>query len=280
MQICQNLKLSANPMTKGKKSKILFIPPRAEMVLGRVILYLLESGVIMCKISLSKRLKMVADCVRPGDILADIGTDHAYLPIYLIQKGCIPRAIAGEIAEGPFLNAQKAIQSAHLADKIDLYQGSGLAILSESACVPGTISICGMGGLLITSILEDGKKKGYLSIRPRLVLQANNFVYDVRKWLLTHQYSIVREEMVSDSGKFYEIIVAEHAGILQEYSELELNFGPCLMREQSALFKEKWTQRLAHLEVILSQIQEAGQSSYDKEKEIESEINQIKEVIG
>ena len=119
---------------------------------------------------LSKRLLNVAKLVPKGARLADIGSDHAYLPAYLALKGQIEFAVAGEVVKGPFQNAQQVVRAQGLNEQIAVRLADGLAAIEASDQID-TITICGMGGTLICDILEKGKDK--LVKHPFLILQPN-----------------------------------------------------------------------------------------------------------
>lgn len=231
-------------------------------------------------IELSPRLKKVSHWVRANDYLADIGTDHAHLPIHLIQNKKIPGAIASEIARGPYKNAQQTIQQAGLNNKIQLILGDGLEILEEASVKPGTISICGMGGQLIRHILAEGLTSHQLPQSSRLVLQANNQELFLREWLVKNDYVIIGEEIVRDAGVIYETIIAEKGRQPEEYNQDELVFGPYLLREKGPLFIQKWTEQKKHLENVYYQMRGASRPPIEKMREIEREINRIEGVIS
>ncbi|MEK6190680.1 MAG: class I SAM-dependent methyltransferase [Carnobacterium alterfunditum] len=107
---------------------------------------------------LSLRLSRAASYVEPGDHLADIGSDHAYLPCALASKEKVAFAIAGEIVEGPFQAAQNQVKRLGLTEKISVRLGNGLEVISKEDEITA-ITICGMGGLLIAAILDSGLKK-------------------------------------------------------------------------------------------------------------------------
>ncbi|MDR7072775.1 tRNA (adenine(22)-N(1))-methyltransferase [Fictibacillus barbaricus] len=225
---------------------------------------------------LSKRLERVASFVPEGTILADIGSDHAYLPCYLGLKNTIKKAIAGEITEGPFLSAKQQVVLNELTEIIEVRKGDGLAVLNENEAE--VITICGMGGALITSILENGKTK--LGKTIRLILQPNVGAKTVRKWLLKENWVLVAEEILSEDGKIYEILVADRAG-KQPYSsniEAELLLGPFLIKNQNKAFTEKWSGEVKQWNTILTQMQKARNETSDiKKEELINNINYVEE---
>ena len=221
---------------------------------------------------LSKRLSEVAKFVPKNAVLLDVGSDHAYLPIALLEQGHIERAIAGEVVEGPYQSAIKNVQSSHLSDKIEVRLANGLAAFEASDHV-SAITICGMGGRLISEILDAGKKK--LASVERLILQPNNREDDLRRWLEKNDFHIVSETMMTENNKYYEIIVAEHGQMT--LSKDDSRFGPYLLKDKSAIFKAKWQREWDKLAFALSSVPE--------EKVVEREVlmtkmAKIKEVIS
>src|SRR5690625_5152659 len=138
---------------------------------------------------IDERLKYAANHIRSG-VLADIGSDHAYLPIYAVREGMIDKAICGEVVQGPYEPTVKNIEAYGLEGKIEARLGDGLNILTPDDDVD-TITICGMGGPLIASILTEGF--GNVQGHPRLVLQANNYMYPLRQAVDGLNYRIVHE---------------------------------------------------------------------------------------
>ena len=181
---------------------------------------------------LSKRLAAVAEFVPQGARLLDVGSDHAYLPIALMEEGKIDFAIAGEVVKGPYESAVHNVAGAGLADKIVVRLADGLAAFEASDQVT-TITICGMGGGLIADILAAGVEK--LASVDRLILQPNNREDELRAWLMNNGFKLVTEEIMTENDKFYEIMVVEHGQMT--LSETDLRFGPFLNQEKSAVFK-------------------------------------------
>lgn len=230
----------------------------------------------MEKLQLSNRLKTVSQFVKKSEKVADIGSDHAYLPIYLIQHRLIPAAIAGEVVEGPFQNAKKKVKNYQLEDKISVRFGNGLHILNEEDEI-GTVTICGMGGLLIANILNEGISKQILSKSTRLVLQPNNAEKDLRLFLQINQYEIIKEAIVEEHNKIYEVIVAEYKSEKIKYSEDELTFGPLLLKKKTSTFYKKWGTELGIHEDILEQLRNT--KNIKKIEAIQEKIHQIKKVL-
>ena len=219
-------------------------------------------------VQLSQRLKDVATYVPKGAKLLDVGSDHAYLPIYLLEKGLITSAIAGEVVKGPY----ESVSASGFQDKIDVRLANGLAAF-EPADEVTTITICGMGGRLIADILDAGKEK--LKGVDRLIRQPNKREDDLRIWLMENGFKIVAESIMTENGKYYEIMVAE-AGHMS-LSDKEVRFGPHLMKDQSQVFQLKWQREINKLEIALGSIPLANQTD---RAAIEDKIQTIKEVLN
>ena len=220
---------------------------------------------------ISKRLELVASFVPQGAVLLDVGSDHAYLPIELVERGQIEAAIAGEVVDGPYQSAVKNVESHGLKEKIQVRLANGLAAFEETDQV-SVITIAGMGGRLIATILEEGLDK--LASVERLILQPNNREDDLRIWLQDHDFQIVAESILEEAGKFYEILVVE-AGQMK-LSASDVRFGPFLSKEVSPVFIKKWQKEAAKLEVALSQIPE---KNIEERQVLVDKIQAIKEVL-
>ncbi|HEU3983801.1 tRNA (adenine(22)-N(1))-methyltransferase TrmK [Streptococcus pneumoniae] len=220
---------------------------------------------------ISKRLELVASFVPQGAILLDVGSDHAYLPIELVERGKIESAIAGEVVEGPYQSAVKNVEAHGLEEKIQVRLANGLAAFEEEDRV-SVITIAGMGGRLIARILEEGL--GKLANVERLILQPNNREDDLRIWLQDHGFQIVAESLLEEAGKFYEILVVE-AGQMK-LSASDVRFGPFLSKEVSPVFVQKWQKEAEKLEFALGQIPE---KNLEERQVLVDKIQAIKEVL-
>ena len=221
---------------------------------------------------LSKRLAAVAEFVPQGARLLDVGSDHAYLPIALMEEGKIDFAIAGEVVKGPYESAVHNVAGAGLADKIVVRLADGLAAFEASDKVT-TITICGMGGGLIADILAAGVEK--LASVDRLILQPNNREDELRAWLMNNGFKLVTEEIMTENDKFYEIMVVEHGQMT--LSETDLRLGPFLNQEKSAVFKARWQRELKKLEIALPHVPE---NRVDDRAAISQKMTAIKEAIN
>lgn len=171
---------------------------------------------------ISPRLQAIANNIISGLSLADIGTDHAYLPAYLLLNKQIPKAIASDIKQGPLNKAQETVDEFQLQD-IELRLGGGLSTLREGEVEQ--ITIAGMGGEMIAKILDD--HQAISSNLRRLVLQPMGQVDELRKYLNNNGFKIILEEICSEKTNtqhYYTIIVAE-PGNDQKYSEFEYYYG-------------------------------------------------------
>ena len=229
---------------------------------------------------LSKRLERVSTYIPGGAILADIGSDHAYLPCYAIKEGLASQAIAGEVVEGPYQSAITQVKESGLEEQIAVRKGNGLEVLSQGEA--SAITICGMGGSLITRILDEGKVK--LSGQERLILQPNIGAQFIRTWLMDEGWKLTGEEILEEDGKIYEILVAEKGEPHQPYAglneEAAILMGPYLLKGQNEVFKKKWNQELTHWRRIIKQVEESGnERSLEKKEELTRLIEIVEEAL-
>ncbi|MDO4938505.1 MAG: class I SAM-dependent methyltransferase [Lachnospiraceae bacterium] len=183
--------------------------------------------------NLSHRLQKIADMVTPGYTVADIGTDHAYLPIELVSTGKCPSAIAMDIKDGPLRIAQKHIEEHGLEDKIICRLSDGLQQLKNHEVRCAVIS--GMGGDLISRIISDDPDKA-----EELIISPHTHYESVRKCLRNNHYSITDEDMLVDSGKYYLIIkaVKEEKELTHDDTDCDDYFGRILIERKNSCLKE------------------------------------------
>lgn len=182
---------------------------------------------------LSVRLQAVADMVTPNNVIADIGTDHGYVPIYLIKNNICPYAYAMDINEGPIMRAANNIKEEGLEDKIEAIQSDGMEKLTPG--MTDTVVIAGMGGDLIINILKASKVNDMLK---ELVLSPHKNADMVREHIINMGWHIIGEDMVFDMGKFYNIIKAVPGKEKDSYDGIEMVYGRCLLNKKSRVLKE------------------------------------------
>ena len=184
---------------------------------------------------LSERLRMAAGLVTKGNIVADIGCDHAYTSIYLCKEGIAPRVIAMDVNKGPLLMAKKHVEEEGLGETIALRLSDGLKEL-----VPGeaeSILLCGMGGLLMMKILTDCPET--TAAAKELILQPQSEVGEVRHFLHNSGYEITKECMVKEDGKFYVMMRAVYVGTPVLFDrEYEYLYGRLLIEEKNEILQE------------------------------------------
>lgn len=219
-------------------------------------------------IKLSKRLQAIYDLVPQSNVLADIGSDHAMLPIALVLNGKVTRAYASEVNEGPYEATVKNIEKYEVENYVTAVLSDGISELSKDVT---TISICGMGGSLIVDILDKDKDK--LESVTTLVLEPNNNEESVRIWLMNNGFEVAFEKLIEEDGRFYEIIKAVKGVV--NYSKEELLFGPVLLKEKSEVFVTKWSNHRDYLLRVMGNINDKECSNYKLLETLVQEINKV-----
>jgi tRNA (adenine22-N1)-methyltransferase len=187
----------------------------------------------MKKIIISERLKKIISCVTPGHRIADIGTDHAYIPIVLVKNSISPYAIACDINKGPIDIAKKQIFDQKLESLIECRQGDGLSPISNGEV--DAVVIAGMGGIQICEILN--KNIDLLYNVDSIILQPMNAQKEVREFLINNNFYITKEVLAKEDRRIYQIIVAAK-GNSEAYNALFLECGKLLFEEKDPLLKE------------------------------------------
>jgi len=225
---------------------------------------------------LSKRLETVAKFVPQDAIVADIGSDHAYLPCYLVHNNIAKSAIAGEVVKGPYDSACHEVQKEQLTNKITVRLADGLAAIEPGDEVTA-ITIAGMGGPLIMSILE--KHPLALEGVERLILQPNIHAKVIREWALQNSWKIIDEVILLEDEKIYEILVLERGEM--NLSELEKLLGPVLKQQHSDVFHSKWTREVEQWGHVREALQKAEQTPeiLTKSDELANLIEAVGEVL-
>ena len=196
-------------------------------------------------IHLTERLQTAADLVPPCRVMADIGTDHGYVPIYLCQTGKITGAVASDIHDGPAERARVHIGEEGLSRQISVRVGPGLSTLAAGEAEGAVIA--GMGGLMILRILEEGRPVA--SRMDWFVLQPQNHGKELRRWLGTHGFTIEKEKLAREDRRMYQVLLVRH-GVMAPLSPIEEETGAFLLRKGDPLIpdflrglirKREWT---------------------------------------
>ncbi len=169
--------------------------------------------------NLDGRLQAAADLVTPGGFLLDVGTDHGYLPIWLMKQGKIRGAIASDVNLNPLISAKMNIQAAGLSEKIDTRLADGLSGIDLTEVTD--IAIAGMGGMLIGDILEARSPLA----GKHLILQPMTQAPYLRRWLCRNGYAISAESPAEAGGKFYAVISARYEGSNWECDDFFAHVG-------------------------------------------------------
>lgn len=223
--------------------------------------------------ALTPRLIAAASFVRCGATVADVGTDHAYLPIYLVLTGIAKKAVASDINGGPYLRALANIRANSLENKITALHCAGLCGIEDYS--PTDILICGMGGELIATIIDEAKWTKNKNIR--LVLQPMTHSEILRSYLLENGFAIIDERLAKEE-KIYEIICAEYIGTncSKSYSDEELLLGRHNITAGGEVFCELV---LRHISTLKKISLAKGSANADHQKE-DRLINKLQELIS
>ena len=188
----------------------------------------------MRRTELDERLSTAAKYVRQGAVFADIGTDHAYLPLFLLENGVILHAYAADIAEGPLSRARRAVGERGYLEKVTLLLANGLCGMEELGLTD--IAICGMGGETVAEILRAApfvRREGV-----RLILQPMTKAALLRRALGEMGFRTVEEAYVPEEGKLYAVLCAEYDGHPRVLTPLEAEIGPRAMAHPTKETKE------------------------------------------
>lgn len=224
---------------------------------------------------LSKRLQAVANLLSEGLRVADVGTDHGYIPIYLVESGKCPSAYAMDINDGPILRAKEHIEMHGLQDKITVRKSDGVRALKTGEC--DSVNIAGMGGALAIHIMEDGKE--VFKNLQEFVLQPQSELDKVRKYLCDNMYRIVDEDMVLEDGKYYPMMKVVN-GETEVYSEAELRYGKKLIERRHPVLRQFLEKEMSAKKQIIENLQ-CGQGEHIQRRveELKSELEYIKEAL-
>ncbi len=226
------------------------------------------------KVKLSPRLQLIANKVLIGSSIADIGTDHAYIPIYLIQNGIAVYAIASDVRQGPVDKANENAKKYQLKHKVDVRLGYGLEMILKDEV--DTVIIAGMGGTLISEILTTAAS--ILMHIKRLILQPMTGQDEVREWLAENRFIIIDEELVLEGEKIYNVIVAEH-GEERIEKEVFYHIGKKLIDQNDPLLKPLIGKKIKEMKNIIRQLEDKdSDNAYNRLVACKERLSEFKEL--
>ena len=231
---------------------------------------------------LSERLERVVSFVKPCASAADIGTDHALVPVELVRRGIVKKALAMDVRPGPLSRAKEQICRAGLSDQIEPRLSDGLAALKPQEAE--TVIIAGMGGELIIRILTEGRHMWDSVVQ--WVLSPHSEVFKVRGWLLENGFAIEKEDMVCEDGKYYVLMDVRRAGSgiespARDAEFVRLLYGDSLIRERNpvlAQYLKEEEQMLMEREASLRQSAKGSLRAAERLKETETRLKWNREV--
>lgn len=227
---------------------------------------------------LSKRLQAVANLVTEGLYVADIGTDHGYIPIYLIETEKTPGVIAMDINRGPLARAKDHVAKYHLESYIETRLSNGLDALDKNEVQ--SVIIAGMGGGLVIRILEQGREL-WPSVQ-EFILQPQSELAKVRTFLETQGFHYIDEDMVYEDGKYYPMMkVTRIQGMGQKrnisYHDEELLYGPLLLGKKHPVLRSFLEKDITVKEQVLHSLADKrGQHIEERQKELREELDHAK----
>ena len=226
---------------------------------------------------LSQRLSSVASMVTAGNCLADVGTDHGYVPIYLYERKLIPHAIAMDVNKGPLERAKLHIAEYGFGNAIKTRLSDGLAALKPGEA--DSIVVAGMGGPLIIRILSAYPE--VTASAKELILQPQSEVSEVRKWLCEQNYEMVEEHMVYEDGKYYPMFKAVKNEAWQGLEPLECKFGRFEVLQEPEVLKAYLRKEISGKKAILQKLEgESGTKSKNRAEEMKQLIGEFEEMLS
>lgn len=224
---------------------------------------------------LSERLKAIANFVPSNSIVADIGTDHGYIPVYLIENKISKKVIGTDISKGSLDKIIEYVKQMGFEDKIDTRLGDGLEVIKPYEI--DTVIIAGMGGLLIRDILEKHKEVSNSIVN--FILQPMVATKELREYLIENNFKIIKEDLVKEEKKYYEIIYAKSSKSFVE-KEIYYEISPLLIKDKHPLLKEFIEDKIRATEKIVNDL-EGIESEKTKERydELTKLIEEYKEVL-
>ena len=233
----------------------------------------------MNRLPLSPRLKTLYDITPECNCFADIGTDHAYLPVYLCKNDKCKNAIASDIVKGPLERAKATIKKHNMEDRISVRLGGGVSTLEKNEA--DVVLVAGMGGLIIADILKDGIE--VLKNVRNIILQPMTAVSNLREYLYNNNWKIEKEYLVKDNGKLYNIMTVSYTEEKLDYTDTDIYIGRYLTDNKPELFEEYLDRKIINLnkkiEGLSLSTAEDAKDTLNKVQDMLKKITELKESI-
>ena len=224
---------------------------------------------------LSQRLQAIGNFVPNNSIVADIGTDHGYIPAYLIQNNISKRVIGTDISKGSLEKIIDYIRELGIEHRVDTRLGDGLEVIKPYEI--DTVIIAGMGGLLIRDILENHKKVTDSIIN--FIFQPMVASKELRQYLIENKFEIIKEELVKEEDKYYEIIYAKK-GLSFIEKDIYYEISQFLIKERHPLLKEFIEEKITSTKKIMEEIKDIGsEKSQERYLELQNSLEDYEEVL-
>lgn len=225
---------------------------------------------------LSKRLETIAGMVTEGSRTVDVGTDHGYLPIYLIENKRIPWALAMDIRKGPLLRAEEHIKEKGFSHLIETRLSDGLEKYRRGE--GESVVIAGMGGALTVHILSGGTEK-LKGIR-EMILSPQSEIFLVREYLQREGYRIVEEKMVEEAGKYYTVLKAKEGRDDTVYETYQMDYGYVMLKQKDAVLREYLLKQKKNiLEIADSIAENQSPKAQNRRRELLSKLSDIDKAL-
>lgn len=229
----------------------------------------------MKNIELSNRLKTISNLINNVKSIVDVGTDHGYIPIYLVGNSILDYAVASDINKGPVEKAKNNVKDFNLGNKISCRLGGGLTTVKPKE-VDAAI-IAGMGGNLIRDIIEESK--GVFKTLDYAVLQPVQNPEVLREYIYKSGYTILDEIIVKDEEKYYEIIKVKYDNNKREVEPIYYEISEILLNKKEPLFKEYIEFKLNKYTRVYENLNEETELSRKRKEELRRIIQKLKEFL-
>lgn len=224
---------------------------------------------------LSKRLETITKYVPKNSITADIGTDHGYIPVYLIKNGISKRVIGSDISPGSLEKIRDYVIETDTQNEIDIRLGDGIQVLKPYEV--DTVVIAGMGGILMTDILEENRKLRDSFVR--YVLQPMVGVKELREYLYNNGFKIVAEDLLFEEEKYYEVIVVEK-GLERKMEAIDFDISLGLREKNHPVLRDYINYKIEKNMVIINNLKESSkEESLVKRKVLEDLVAEYERVL-